>query len=210
MSKGSMIEIGYCTINVKAYSELKLELIAILSLIGNMINTYPKHDIDDGKGKVWSLIRQEYIYKLINSNTCDKTIGKYISSLHKLGYIDIQKNGLRDKYFKMTDKGKNLIIPKEKKEKKNDNLKEKSVQNEKKIVSEGKCPICGEDLIKRKGKNGEFIGCNAYPKCNYSKSIIKVMVNASKSNKAPYEGFDPEIYAAPTKKKKSQAELWDE
>ena len=28
-----------------------------------------------------------------------------------------------------------------------------------------KCPTCGNALVKRKGKNGEFWGCTAYPKC---------------------------------------------
>ncbi len=28
-----------------------------------------------------------------------------------------------------------------------------------------KCPKCGSALIKRKGKNGEFWGCRAYPEC---------------------------------------------
>ena len=28
-----------------------------------------------------------------------------------------------------------------------------------------KCPTCGSALVKRKGKNGEFWGCRAYPKC---------------------------------------------
>ena len=28
-----------------------------------------------------------------------------------------------------------------------------------------KCPRCGAALVKRKGKNGEFWGCGAYPKC---------------------------------------------
>ena len=28
-----------------------------------------------------------------------------------------------------------------------------------------KCPTCGSALIKRKGKNGDFWGCTAYPKC---------------------------------------------
>ena len=28
-----------------------------------------------------------------------------------------------------------------------------------------KCPRCGSALIKRKGKNGDFWGCSAYPKC---------------------------------------------
>ena len=35
------------------------------------------------------------------------------------------------------------------------------------LIKEGapKCPKCGSALVKRKGKNGEFWGCTAYPKC---------------------------------------------
>ncbi|MBR0260532.1 MAG: DNA topoisomerase III [Selenomonadaceae bacterium] len=31
-----------------------------------------------------------------------------------------------------------------------------------------KCPTCGSALVKRSGKNGEFWGCRAYPKCRTS------------------------------------------
>ncbi len=30
-----------------------------------------------------------------------------------------------------------------------------------------KCPICGAPLIVKQGKNGTFIGCSNYPKCDY-------------------------------------------
>ena len=33
------------------------------------------------------------------------------------------------------------------------------------------CPWCGGQLIKRTGKNGEFIGCSNFPNCRYSKSV---------------------------------------
>jgi DNA topoisomerase-1 len=33
------------------------------------------------------------------------------------------------------------------------------------------CPECASDLIKRKGKHGEFIACSAYPKCTYKEKI---------------------------------------
>ena len=29
-------------------------------------------------------------------------------------------------------------------------------------VSQHKCPVCGRDLIKRKGRFGEFLGCSGY------------------------------------------------
>ena len=35
----------------------------------------------------------------------------------------------------------------------------------------GECPDCGSDLIKRKGRYGEFIGCKSFPKCRFTKSI---------------------------------------
>lgn len=35
----------------------------------------------------------------------------------------------------------------------------------------GKCPQCGENLIKRMGRFGEFIGCTGFPKCRFTSSI---------------------------------------
>ena len=34
-----------------------------------------------------------------------------------------------------------------------------------------RCPVCRSLLHTVRGKNGNFLGCNAYPKCKYSKSI---------------------------------------
>lgn len=33
------------------------------------------------------------------------------------------------------------------------------------------CPSCGGDLVKRRGKFGEFIACGNYPKCKFSKNL---------------------------------------
>lgn len=30
------------------------------------------------------------------------------------------------------------------------------------------CPQCGSDLVIRAGKNGQFVGCSAFPKCRYT------------------------------------------
>ncbi len=35
----------------------------------------------------------------------------------------------------------------------------------------GKCPDCGEDLIKRSGRYGEFVGCSGFPKCKFTSSL---------------------------------------
>jgi len=31
------------------------------------------------------------------------------------------------------------------------------------------CPLCGSELLRRKGRFGEFIACSGYPKCKYTK-----------------------------------------
>lgn len=33
------------------------------------------------------------------------------------------------------------------------------------------CPQCGEELVKRSGRFGEFISCSTYPKCKYTRNI---------------------------------------
>ena len=37
------------------------------------------------------------------------------------------------------------------------------------VYSENKCPQCGNELIKRNDKYGEFWGCASYPVCKYTK-----------------------------------------
>jgi DNA topoisomerase-1 len=36
---------------------------------------------------------------------------------------------------------------------------------------EEKCAACGNHLIKKHGRFGEFIGCSGYPKCKYTRPI---------------------------------------
>ncbi len=41
----------------------------------------------------------------------------------------------------------------------------------------GICPKCGGNLISRFSRFGKFIACSNYPKCKYTKSIVKVVKN---------------------------------
>lgn len=43
-----------------------------------------------------------------------------------------------------------------------------------------KCPQCGGELVKRKGKFGEFIACLNYPKCKYSRNLSSDSENMPK------------------------------
>jgi len=35
------------------------------------------------------------------------------------------------------------------------------------------CPNCGKPLIKRSGKFGPFFGCKGYPKCTYTRTLLR-------------------------------------
>lgn len=47
------------------------------------------------------------------------------------------------------------------------------------------CPSCGGKLMYKNGRNGSFIGCENFPKCTYTKSIVKDM-----GVKCPLDGGD--------------------
>lgn len=36
------------------------------------------------------------------------------------------------------------------------------------VIKNNKCPWCGNELLKKNGKFGYFIGCSSYPKCKYT------------------------------------------
>jgi DNA topoisomerase-1 len=35
------------------------------------------------------------------------------------------------------------------------------------------CPQCGRDLVVRRGKNGEFLGCSGYPRCRFTRNFTQ-------------------------------------
>jgi DNA topoisomerase-1 len=55
-------------------------------------------------------------------------------------------------------------------EKVNEGKKNIPSQKSAKPIGE-KCPECGEELLIRKGRYGEFIACSGYPKCKYSRNL---------------------------------------
>lgn len=45
-----------------------------------------------------------------------------------------------------------------------------SIKSQKIAIPTGEmCPECGEELVRRKGRFGEFVACSGYPKCKYTK-----------------------------------------
>ena len=48
------------------------------------------------------------------------------------------------------------------------------IKSQKIIVFTGEmCPDCGKELVKRKGRYGEFIACSTYPTCKYTQNLSK-------------------------------------
>ncbi|MBE3021944.1 type I DNA topoisomerase [Campylobacter sp. 7477a] len=45
-----------------------------------------------------------------------------------------------------------------------------------------KCPECGGELVKRKGRYGEFIACGNFPKCKYSRNIKTQITDEQTTN----------------------------
>lgn len=55
------------------------------------------------------------------------------------------------------------------------------IESQKVIVFTGEmCPECGKELVKRKGRFGEFIACSTYPTCKYTQNLKKVTETAPK------------------------------
>ena len=48
----------------------------------------------------------------------------------------------------------------------------KNIKSQKVAIPTGeKCPQCGEELLRRKGRYGEFIACSGFPKCKYTRNV---------------------------------------
>jgi DNA topoisomerase-1 len=49
-----------------------------------------------------------------------------------------------------------------------------TIESQKVVVFTGElCPECGKELVKRKGRFGEFIACSNYPTCKYTQNLKK-------------------------------------
>ena len=48
----------------------------------------------------------------------------------------------------------------------------KNIKSQKIAIPTGeKCPECGSELVKRKGRYGEFVACSGFPKCKYTQNV---------------------------------------
>ncbi|MFA4967444.1 MAG: type I DNA topoisomerase [Candidatus Margulisiibacteriota bacterium] len=67
----------------------------------------------------------------------------------------------------------------------------------KEVMTEEICPECGNKLVIRSGRYGDFTACSGFPKCKFTRPIIK-----SINIKCPREGCDGDILIRRTRKGK--------
>ncbi len=96
----------------------------------------------------------------------DKTV-KFKYLVDRIGFY---KNVKLLQYKEIYEKVKNMNII-DLQERRQHNIDKKIQAEFKKQESINKCPKCGASLKKRKGENGEFLGCSKFPKCRYTESI---------------------------------------
>ena len=61
----------------------------------------------------------------------------------------------------------------------------KNMEKKQPISTGESCPECGNDLVIRKGKYGEFVACSNYPTCKYIKKEKKESVEVKKIAECP-------------------------
>jgi predicted RNA-binding Zn-ribbon protein involved in translation (DUF1610 family) len=105
----------------------------------------------------------------INVNTSTEVIYSY----QLLSYIKYPKNknlSKNDKELIFRKISSQNLVDTFDKQKHIKSIKSR-IKKREKLITENKCPNCGNNLIIRQGKFGNFIGCNSYPKCNFIKNI---------------------------------------
>lgn len=52
-----------------------------------------------------------------------------------------------------------------------DEAKAEHVEQAQRVKAGEVCPRCGGELVRRKGKYGEFLGCKNYPRCRFTRNV---------------------------------------
>ncbi|MDY0987174.1 NERD domain-containing protein [Flavobacterium sp. CFBP9031] len=51
------------------------------------------------------------------------------------------------------------------------NYIKRRIRNREKKIKENKCPLCGNNLVERRGQFGSFFGCKSYPRCKFTERM---------------------------------------
>lgn len=137
-----------------------LDFIGKNVLVGHNIHTFDTNFVYDAAlGLLGKELRNDYVDTLYMARQCLPQLAH-----HTLGDVS--------DYFHINTSGAHRAL--------NDCRMNQQIYEEMgKLIGEGHtqkqagpvCPLCGCELIRRKGRFGEFYGCSSFPGCRYTKNV---------------------------------------
>ena len=124
------------------------------------------HSMSEGEGTLEDFLsgQVKFTSKLVNeARTAKFTLAENAFKCPNCGSALVKRKGKNGEFWGCTAYPQCKAIFDDDKGKPDFDRKIRSAR----LIKDGapKCPNCGNALVKRKGKNGEFWGCTAYPQC---------------------------------------------
>lgn len=152
-----------------------------------------------------TLLQREYV-ELVNKRFHPTDVGRVVGKFlveHFTRYVDYDFTAKLEDELDAVSRGEEEWIPllrnfwgpfKEQVETKDKEVQRSDVTQE---LMDEDCPKCGSKLSSRLGRSGRFIGCTAYPECDYTRNINGEETTAS----------EPEVVEG-RKCPKCESDLW--
>ena len=174
----------------------------------SLVRSLEEHDI--GRPSTYAniistLLQREYVElekKRFHPTDVGRVVGKFLVE-HFTQYVDYGFTANLEGDLDAVSRGEKEWVPllrkfwgpfKEQVETKDKEVQRSDVTQE--LLDED-CPKCGKKLSSRLGRSGRFIGCTAYPECDYTRNIDGEETTAS----------EPEVVAE-RKCPKCESDLW--
>lgn len=173
----------------------------------SLVRSLEEHDI--GRPSTYAsiistLLQREYVElekKRFHPTDVGRVVGKFLAE-HFTKYVDYDFTAKLEDELDAVARGEEEWVPllrnfwgpfKEQVETKDKEVQRSDVTQE--LLDED-CPKCGKKLSSRLGRSGRFIGCTAYPECDYTRNI-----NGEETSN------EPEV-VADRKCPKCESDLW--
>ena len=174
----------------------------------SLVRSLEEHDI--GRPSTYAniistLLQREYVElekKRFHPTDVGRVVGKFLVD-HFTQYVDYGFTASLEGDLDAVSRGEKEWVPllrkfwgpfKEQVETKDKEVQRSDVTQE--LLDED-CPKCGKKLSSRLGRSGRFIGCTAYPECDYTRNVDGEETTAS----------EPEV-VADRKCPKCESDLW--
>lgn len=148
----------------------------------SLVRSLEEHDI--GRPSTYAsiistLLQREYVElekKRFHPTDVGRVVGKFLAE-HFAKYVDYDFTAKLEDELDAVARGEKEWVPllrdfwgpfKEQVETKDKEVQRSDVTQE--LLDED-CPKCGKKLSSRLGRSGRFIGCTAYPECDYTRNI---------------------------------------